>query len=146
MKKKTKKKINKKKGFISAETFHKIYNLYWDDNYDQPELSRMFDINQGHISRIVNQISIPNQVLLFKKEQIAKKNIVPRKDEAKQAKILREKREKLWSTKLTWKKVENLRNEYFGGGIVQWDLAKKYGIAQSTITQILRGIKWKANK
>lgn len=144
--KKEKKKIERKKGFISAETYHKIYEMYWDENVEQPLLSEIFNVAQGHVSRIVNGKALPHQRTLFNKKLEMERRIIPSAKEAIQAKILRSRREQLHSTKLTWKKVEKIRKDYFDGSIGQMALAKKFGINQSTLNQIVRGIKWKLNK
>jgi len=145
MKKKIK-KIQRKKGYISAETYSKIYEMYWDENWEQPILSEIFNVDQGHISRIVNNKAFPYQRLLFDKKNKMEKTIIPSPTEPKQAKVLRAKREKLRCTKLTWKKVEQIRTDYFSGRTTQKKLAKKFGVNQSTITELVRGITWKLNK
>lgn len=143
-----KKKIIKPQKTLTAAEHQKIYDLYWDENYSQKELTEMFGLsdNTGHISRIVNGQSFPHARSIFLTKQELKKNIIPSKNEPKQAKTLRAKREKLPSTKLTFSKVEKMREEYFSGSISQMALAKKFGINQSTLNHIVRGIKWKLNK
>lgn len=140
------KKPARKKGFISAETFNTIYDLYWEDGHSQYELAREFNIDQSYICRIVNNQVQPHQNTLLKKEANCKKTIKPKTTEPKQATTLRAKRNKLHSTKLTWNKVVKLRKLYFDGSFVQTALAKKFGVNQSTITQIITGKKWKENK
>ena len=48
--------------------------------------------------------------------------------------------------KLNFKIAKSIREEYSKGNISQRKLAKKYGVAKNTITQIIRGINYNENK
>lgn len=47
-------------------------------------------------------------------------------------------------SKLTWTDVDNIRRTYYAGGITQSELGARYGVTQSQISAITRGVRWKA--
>ncbi|MGA9509528.1 MAG: hypothetical protein WBV55_13000 [Candidatus Sulfotelmatobacter sp.] len=44
--------------------------------------------------------------------------------------------------KLTQAKVDKIRARYAAGGVKQMDLAAEYGIATSTLSQVVTGQRW----
>lgn len=46
-------------------------------------------------------------------------------------------------SKLTAEQVDAIRHRYATGGIRQRELAEEYGVQQSTISKIVRGVRWK---
>jgi DNA-binding transcriptional regulator LsrR (DeoR family) len=135
-----------KTNWLDKQTIDLILDFYYEKGYDQHTLAAMFKVDQGYVSRLINMKRRGYQYTLESKFLKLGKNIVPAKDEAIQGKILRSRRQKLHSTKLTWAKVTKIRKAYFFGKITQNDLAKKYGVNQSTISRIIIGLKWKYNE
>lgn len=138
--------LNKRSSQFTPQQFDRINKLYWEDGYSQYKIADMFDCNQSHISRIVRGIACSYHCMLTDKLAKLKSNIKPLKHEAVQAKTMRAKRHRLHSTKLTWAKVVRIRKMYFSGKITQKELAKKFGLNQSTISRIISGDKWKELK
>src|SRR5574338_881761 len=130
---------------LSPGQFIQIKNLY-NQGFSQSKIAKMFDCNQSHISRILRGQACSYICLIDKTMATFKANVKPAKNESPQAKTLRAKRNRLFCTKLTWKKVKRLRKMYFSGKYTQMDLAKKFGIHQSTVTRIVRAITWKELK
>lgn len=138
--------MNKRTRLLTTKQINKIKVLYQNSNLFQYEIGEIFGCDKSHVSRIVNNINFGFQFLLAKKRSILEKNIEPPIDEPKQAKKLRAKRASLYSAKLNWNKVVNLRSLYFLGKETQVQLAKRFNIAQSTVSRIITGEKWKKNK
>lgn len=135
----------KKRTTLTAASYREIYDLYWDENVDQYTLSNLYNIDQGYISRVVNNLRFPYQrqrALLFKKKKYVP-NYTPSPKEPKQATTLRSKRLKLPNTKLTLTKANKMRDTWFRGEQTQQQLATKYGVNQSTVSKTIKGEKWK---
>lgn len=45
-------------------------------------------------------------------------------------------------SKLTRTQVDEIRRRYLAGGIYQKDLAAEYGVAQTAVSRIVRGVHW----
>ena len=138
----------KKQKILTAAQHQEIYDLYWDENYSQKELTEKYGLsdNTGHISRIVNGQAFPRQRGILLKKYEYELNYTPSPQEPKQATVLRAKRTKLPSTKLTLTKATKIRKTWFSGEQTQQQLAKKYGINQSTVSGIILGFNWKREK
>lgn len=135
--------MNRRKRQLTPEQFQRIYDLYWEEGWTQYEIAELFKRDQSHISRILNGKACSYHCLINAKIVELQKNIMPLKHEPLQGKILRAKRERLPSTKLTWSKVVRMRKLYFTGKYTQMELARKFNCAQSTVSRILSGENWK---
>jgi DNA-binding transcriptional regulator LsrR (DeoR family) len=133
----------KRKSPLSLQTIDCISKMYWEEGYEQSEIANAFGKHQGVISRIVNNKVRSIEEFLGEKLLRLKSNIQPNDNEPKQAKALRAKREILPITKLSTKKVEQIRSKYFSGESTQKELAASYKVNGSTICRIIRGEKWK---
>ena len=51
--------------------------------------------------------------------------------------------ERFWSAKLTENQVREIRKLYAQGGISQRQLANDFGIAQTTVSAVVRFVNWK---
>ena len=136
-------KIKYRKGQLSPDQLDQINTLYWDEGYFQYEIADIFDRNQPYISRLVNAKADGYFSSLVNKIDRLNNNVVPNKNEPKQARTLRAKRHKLPSTKLTWNQVVRIRELYFTAQLSQVELAARFNINQSTISRIIAGTKWK---
>lgn len=120
-----------------------INDLYFDESAYQNDIAEQFSCDQSTVSRVVNNVYLPYDQKMAIKLKLCISNIAPLKNESKQAKTLRKKRELLHSNKLTWKQVSNIRDQYFIQYKTQVELAKNFGVNQSTISKIVRGANWK---
>lgn len=131
---------------FDLKTHIKIKNYYFNKGLSQKEIAIKFNCNKSSISRIINDLYVPYDILLKEKEIKVRANFMPEQEEPKQAITLRNKREKLHSTKLNEKIIKKIRHEYFSGIKTQKELATEYKVHQSTISRILTGKKWKIRK
>src|ERR1700686_338805 len=134
----------KKHSRLTPLQFHHMNELFWDGIF-QPDIAKLYDCDQSHVSRIVNDIARGRHHMLFNKLIKLNGNIKPLLHEPLQAKTLRAKRGKLHTTKLTWNKVVRIRELYFSGKMTQKELSIMFGVHQSTICRIIAGTKWKQN-
>lgn len=128
---------------LTHQQFDEINRLYWEEGHHQHDLAEMYGVSQSHISRIVNSIACSYHCLITNKIRRLEENIVPSKDEHKNAKTLRAKRETLHSTKLSWEKVSRMRKLYFTGRYTEMELAVLFGVNQSTVSLAIQGKNWK---
>ena len=119
--------------------------LLYKNGWSQDKIAAKYNCSQSHISRLISGERCGISCFLEKKFECFKQNLLPSKYEPSQAKTLRSKREKLFSTKLTWKKVCYIRNQYFLGNFSQQELANKFKVNQSTISKIISCHNWKVN-
>lgn len=132
-----------KRKTLNQSEIDQINYLYWDEGWEQKDIGVMFDMHQSNISRYVNQVYLGHNETLARKIPSMFRRISLNKCEPKNALTLRKKREKLHNTKLSWKKVQQIRAEFFTMKMTQVELAKKYGVNQSNISLIINGHKWK---
>lgn len=138
-----KKKLMKKPVFLSSKQFQEVADLY-DEGYTQPELAQLFNVAQGHTSRIVNgppPLSI--QESRSAKSLFSKNYKSPKYKTPMVKNWIQYGRGDTSKTKITFKKAQTIRHIYFQGLHSQWELAKKSGVNQSTISQIIAGKIWK---
>jgi len=132
-------KKSKKRKFMNAEEYNTIKELYWDGE-TQNQLAEENKCSQPHICRIASGERQPHQVTLFKKEQ--KLISILRTSKTKTKNTHQRKRN---TTKLTLKKVQQIRSLYFSGKHTQKELAKMYkgsNVSQSQISRIISGKRW----
>lgn len=132
-----------KKNQLNIKAFKTISELYWDNGYTQSEISNEFPCTQPTVNRVLHGIYQPVEARRYKKKLKYKANFKAPTNEVKQAKTLRCKREKLPSTKLTFKKAKQIRQLYFSGQKDQCELADKFRVNQCTISNIITGKNWK---
>lgn len=135
----------KRSSQLSSAQFAQIKALY-KQGFPQWQIAKMFDCDQSHVSRIVRGLACSYICLLDKTMATFNRNVKPSKSEPLQAKTLRAKRNRLQCTKLNWKKVTRLRKMYFSGKYTQLELGNRFGVNQSTVTRIVRGLTWKELK
>jgi hypothetical protein len=138
-------------GMITNRNFNKknfalVKKLYWEEGWDYADIAETIKCNPSSIGRILNGIYTPIEDRRSKKKEKYISNYKAPRFEAKQARSLRCKREKLHSTKLTLEKAKDLRKSYFAGEHTQVELSKKYGVNQSTICKTIQGDNWKICK
>ena len=51
--------------------------------------------------------------------------------------------ERVWSAKLTEDQVREIRTRYAESGISQYELGREFGVAQTTVSAIVRFVNWK---
>lgn len=134
--------MNKRSLQFTPKQFDEIKDLYRAGFY-QYEIAEMFGCNQSHISRILSGKACSFQCLINKTIKTFRANVVASEYEPAQAKTLRAKRSRLLCTKLTLGEVKRIRRLYFSGRVTQMELSARFGVNQSTISQIVRGIIWK---
>lgn len=131
---------------FNSKDFKMIKKLYFKKHISQYGISLLFHCHQSTISRIINDILIPYDMILKDKRARYSPNYIPSKLEPKQAKTLRDKRSHLPSTKLNEDIVESIRNQYFSGIKTKKELSIENNVNQSTISRIISGNKWKKIK
>lgn len=102
---------------------NEIRKLYNTRKYSQKQLSFMYKISQGVISEIINN-------KIWKDKKYEPINITGKEGELS------------WSSKLTWDKVNDIREKYFKYGFRTCQLCKEYNVSDGAIYKIIHNISW----
>lgn len=124
-----KKRSNKLKGeqhgrsLLNWEQVNEIRELYLTRKYDQNQLSLKYDMSQSNISDILNNKTWKDE------------NYIPIHITGKEGELS-------WSSKLTWSKVNIIREKYYKYGIRTCQLCKEFDVSDGAIYKILHNLSW----